>query len=121
MSDVRIYDHGLSQDEVLAVMAGGGLLPPGATPGDFNQDGVVDTLDFQVMAMNFNQRFTPQDDSFFKGDFDTNLRVDLRDFLAFREVFLTQPEGAAVPEPTMSWPLALSGLLLLSRRRRSAL
>lgn len=120
ISDVRIYDEGLSQEQVLSVMAGGGLLPPGATPGDFNQDGAIDAADFDILASNYHMSFTPNDDSFFKGDFDTNLRVDLKDFLSFREVFAAQATGggvASVPEPSSLLPLLLPGIVLLRRRR----
>lgn len=128
IADVRIYDEALDGSAIEDIINGGGFLPPGATPGDFNADGVVDILDFQIMAENFNTR--QREDSFSKGDFDLNLRVDLRDFLKFRQLLASQQglasSTASVPEPNnlcyamlffFLWVLR-AGRLTQSRTRR---
>ena len=96
------------------------LLPSGqgGTPGDFNEDGAIDLADFQILASNFNTSGT----SFADGDIIFDRRVDLRDFLEFRKVFLAaQGNGvAAVPEPNSLAMISLAGgaFLLLMRRRK---
>ena len=107
----------LDEAAIIEVMNGRGFLPPGATPGDFNADGQVDTADFMILADNFNTRVT--DDSFSKGDFDLNLRIDLADFLKFRALFAAQGQGevAAVPEPTSLWSVGIFGAICVLRVR----
>ena len=78
---------------VIVAVAGGGV-----TLGDFNQDGAIDTADFQIIVDNFNMR--PK--SFFEGDIDFNRTVDLADFLKFRMIFAEGGQlgaNATVPEP----------------------
>ena len=118
ISDVRIYDEGLDQEAILAIMAGAGLGPAG-DPGDFNLDGTVDVNDFLILAENFGGKFSVEE-SFSKGDFDLNTRVNLKDFTAFRELFHAQQgvAAAAVPEPSTFTLLSLAGTLLLALRRR---
>lgn len=117
IADVRIYDEGLDQQGIQDVMDGAGLLPPG-DPGDFNLDGVVDGTDFMIMTENFNQKF-PFEESFSKGDFDLNTRVNLKDFIRFRELFNGQQGAvAAVPEPNLGWCVMAVGLIWLRQSRR---
>ncbi len=85
-------------------------------PGDFNADGVVDTVDFQIMASNFNS-----EGEFADGDMNFNGVVDLTDFVEFRQVFSSQaPLAATVPEPAsgLAGLLALWALVYAARRRR---
>ncbi len=95
------------------------LLPAGQgrTPGDFNEDGAIDQADFVILASNFNTSGT----SFADGDIVFDRRVDLRDFVKFREVFMAaQANGVApVPEPNGLAMISLASvvLLLLMRRR----
>lgn len=117
MADIRIYDEGLDQVAIQDIMAGAGFLPPGATLGDFNEDGTVDMLDFQIIADNFNKQFTVEDNSFFMGDFDSNLRIDMKDFLGFRKLIESQGGAAAVPEPNCLWLVTLPCLLWAGRFR----
>ena len=129
IADVRIYDEELDGAAIQDIINGGGFLPPGAMPGDFNSDGIVDVADFQIMSENFNTRV--RNDSFSKGDFDLNLRVDLHDFLKFRQLLESQqalpigsmsadPGGngraATVPEPNYTSCVVLLGLIWALRR-----
>ena len=81
------------------------------------RDGVVDLADFALLRDNFGGKFPP-DESFSKGDFDTNTRVDLKDFAGFRKVFNEQGVAAAVPEPCTFSLLGLAGVALFTLRRR---
>ena len=116
-SDLR-NDGVLLNDAVL--VADDFLLPPGEgkTPGDFNDDGMVDLSDFAILASNMNTRPA----NFAKGDINFDSRVDLSDFIQFREVFSATGNGvAAVPEPNGLAMITLAGWALLmtaTRRRR---
>lgn len=124
LDDFAIWDEALSVDRIMGLASGGGVIPipEGETIGDFNSDGAIDLLDFNILAENFNGQFSLED-AFFKGDMDGNLRINLRDFHEFRALFQAQAAGgaaAAVPEPACSLLLALGSLLgtLLVRRQR---
>ena len=52
-------------------------------PGDYNDDGMVDLLDFNIMLGNFNEKF-PIQESFSKGDENLDGTVNITDFLKFR-------------------------------------
>ena len=93
--------------------------PGTGTPGDYNEDDVVNLADFILMAENFGDRFAIAD-SFGKGDENRDGLVDITDFVLFRRIFNeANPVAAAVPEPT-SVGIALIGMLILpmTRRRR---
>jgi hypothetical protein len=84
-------------------------------PGDFNADGIVDSVDYQIMLTNFNA-----DGSFGEGDMDYSGHVDMADFLEFREVYSSQASpAAAVPEPAagLSALIAFGALCRAARRR----
>lgn len=86
------------------------------TPGDVNFDGAVNIDDFNVLTSNFGSG-----DEFAEGDLDFSGRTDLRDFVAFREIFSAGggPAAAAVPEPASICLLLSSALsCMLLRRRR---
>lgn len=119
IADVRIYDEELSASDIREIMDSPSMLPPGDV-GDFNGDGTVDNADFTVLASNFNSTFLLTE-SYSKGDFDLNARVNMADFWAFRAVLNAPAGAAAVPEPSTAW-LALLGLAAMSflRRFRSA-
>jgi hypothetical protein len=98
MADIRIYDEGLSQEEIRAIMEGGdGLL------GDYNGNGELDAgdLDLQAEAIvmgNHPKEFDLNDDGFVDGadrdvwvrdlkrtwfgDADLNLEFNSSDFVA---------------------------------------
>ena len=121
IDEVAVWNEALEDDFIAFLAEGGSILGPPGDPGDFNMDGVVDTADFQIMADNFNGQY-PREESYSKGDFDLNTRVDLKDFLAFREVFEAQGGSvAAVPEPSTFLVVTIASILLLSWRGRSCL
>ena len=101
IADVRMYDEALDQQAIQDIISGAGFLPPGATPGDFNDDGSIDVADFNIIAANMNRTFAKGEETFSQGDGDSNFRVDMKDFLAFRKLVEAQGAGGmeAVPEP----------------------
>jgi hypothetical protein len=121
IDDVAIWGRALTDEEIGQIWSDGSgnsigfLLNPVELPGDFNEDGVVDQTDFNIMASNFN---APAD-GYADGDFDFNGRVNLKDFVGFREVYGAQPaEVASIPEPAGFLLLSSGALLLMLRRRR---
>ncbi len=85
-------------------------------PGDFNEDGVIDTADFLILAANFDTGRT-----FAEGDNNFDGRVNLLDFVEFRRLFqAAQQQGAtaAVPEPSSLTMLGLALFAWAFRRRR---
>ncbi|MEM6751155.1 MAG: matrixin family metalloprotease, partial [Planctomycetota bacterium] len=86
-----------------------------ALPGDANGDGVVDLLDFDVLAQNFG---SSTGNGAVDGDFNGDGVVDLLDFDVLAQNFgATSP--AAIPEPTSG--AVMTGVALwLVRRRRAA-
>ncbi|MEM6748835.1 MAG: dockerin type I domain-containing protein [Planctomycetota bacterium] len=87
---------------------------PGGLPGDANNDGVVDLLDFDVLAQSFGSN-TGNGAS--DGDFNGDGAVDLLDFDILAQNFgATSP--SAVPEPASLGALGVGGVVLLRRRRR---
>jgi hypothetical protein len=84
--------------------------------GDFNEDGAVDSADFQILVSNYRTGTT-----FAEGDFTFDGVVDLRDFLGFRQAFNSGTGGgaAAVPEPnSLVMALVAATLVSLGRRRK---
>ncbi len=122
IDEVAVWDEALSDAAIADLAAGGCIvcLPEGVTQGDFNADGLIDTTDFGIMAANFNASFA-REESHSRGDYDLNTRVDIQDFMAFRDAYLALPAGAvaAVPEPATFTLLAIcAGCLVAWRRRR---
>jgi len=122
MDDFAIWDNALSVERIVGLSQGGGVIPipEGETLGDFNSDGAINADDFGIMAENFNQAFG-LDEAFFKGDMDGNLRVNLKDFLAFRGLVDAPAAAAAssVPEPSTGLLMAFACLGMLSLRRKN--
>lgn len=88
------------------------------TPGDFNDDGAIDLLDYVILRDNFGGTFTPET-SVSMGDFNGDLTVDLKDFAGFREAYnAQQPGAAAVPEPASFTPFAVALAAIFAVRRR---
>jgi hypothetical protein len=85
---------------------------------DFNQDGIVNLTDFNILKGNFNK--TGQTKS--TGDTNGDGAVNLLDFNKLKSQFNQKSGGQAVPEPGT---LALAGtalacLVALRLRRRAA-
>lgn len=85
--------------------------------GDFNDDDIVDIIDFGIFGANFGLEdpniLNPETDS------DGNGVIDIIDFGAFGEAFLAGvPQGSAVPEPASFALLALALAMLPAARRR---
>ena len=106
-NDNATNDHGLAIDDVIISFI--------SNLGDFNEDGVVDTADYQVLVENFNSSGT-----FAQGDATFDGVVDLHDFLLFREAFEEASVGvAAVPEPNSLALVLISVSLLMVTRRHT--
>jgi hypothetical protein len=89
--------------------------------GDFDDNGTIDMLDFDILRMNFLEGTT-----FEQGDINFSGLVDVHDFLEFKQAFLAANPGAAasaVPEPTalLLVALGLAGVGCCARRRPVAL
>jgi hypothetical protein len=122
VDDVAVWERALTVDEIKALYndgAGnslGNLLNPGLV-GDFNEDGSVDFADFTILSTNFNTEV----DGLAQGDIDFNKRVNLADFLKFREAFAAfnaGGEAASVPEPAGFALLGIGTAFWALRRRR---
>ena len=117
LDDFAIWDEALSTERIVALANNG---PCCAIPcchfiGDFNSDGNLDTADFTILANNFNASF-PREEAFFKGDMDGNRRVDLNDFLVFRELFqlvTARAVASTIPEPS-GLSLGLASCLVIT-------
>jgi hypothetical protein len=87
---------------------------PSFLAGDFDDDGMLDEGDFDILADNLFTGTTYE-----QGDFNFDGIVDLRDFLDFRATFNAAGLAAAnVPEPASLTLLALGGMLLAAVVRR---
>ncbi|MEM9296428.1 MAG: dockerin type I domain-containing protein, partial [Planctomycetota bacterium] len=86
---------------------------PSVLPGDANADGVVDLLDFDVLAQNFGASTA---NGAADGDFNADGVVDLLDFDILAQNFGAS-SPSTIPEPTSLAILALAGAAGLRRRR----
>ena len=121
IDDFAVWDEALSVERIVGLSEGGGVIPipEGETLGDFNSDGAIDVADFGIIRDNFHGQFGIAD-AFFAGDMDGNLRVNLKDFLAFRALFEgAGAAGAAVPEPHSGLLIAFAVMGLFGFRRRN--
>jgi hypothetical protein len=87
-----------------------------ATSGDFNGDGAVDTIDYDILRGSFQQ-----EGGFADGDINFDGAVDLADFVDFKtsyQLFNGAPLQS-VPEPgTFALAALTAGIFLVVRRRR---
>jgi hypothetical protein len=144
LSDVRLYDHPLSAEEI-ADLAGVSIGMPGdctgdgmvdiadanCTPddqlddflanlvppslrGDADGDGTVQFTDFVILSNNFGQPGEYTD-----GDFDKDAVVQFSDFVILSDNFgMSGAAAAAVPEPSSVALFGLAALLLAMMQRR---
>lgn len=102
---------GIVGDDLVLSLVSGGI------PGDFDNDGDVDIVDFGTFGQNFGLTGQPTDPPV-DGDFDGDGDVDIVDFGTFGQNFGTGTgSGAAVPEPTSIVLLAMFAVGLFVRRR----
>lgn len=124
VDDVAVWERALTVGEIQALYNEGAgtslsaLLNPGLV-GDFNGDDKVDFADFTILSANFNTEV----DGAEQGDIDFNKKVNLTDFLKFREAFLAfnaggEPSTSSVPEPTGFALLGVGTAMWALRRRR---
>ncbi|MGB2819445.1 MAG: dockerin type I domain-containing protein, partial [Phycisphaerae bacterium] len=87
-------------------------------PGDTDEDGDVDCFDYLALKANLGM---PSGAEWSDGDFDGNGTVDRVDFHALVANFgyLSSSPSAVAPEPAALSLLALGGIALSWRRRRS--
>ena len=90
IDEFAIWDEALDEGRIVALSEGAPIL--GDKVYDFNEDGVVDVADFDILATNFGEKFA-FGQSQTMGDVNGDLRVNLKDFLEFR-TFYNTPAGA---------------------------
>lgn len=89
-----------------------GQLAVEPTPGDYNGDGTVDTLDFDV----WRNAFGAVSGSGLAADGNADGVVNAADYTVWRDAFAAGP--AAVPEPTAAWLFGAALAAAAARRRR---
>jgi len=116
IDDLAIIRGVLSETQIAKAMATGVKSLIGSTPGDINEDGVVDAVDASILAATWRaQNATPE-----MGDINRDTIVDDLDasILAANWVW-TSGGAASVPEPSLVVLLAGAAVALgVSRGRR---
>jgi len=134
---LKINNLGVSQADMLALIAGGDISCPNGyviytagdytvlarsmptnIPGDANNDGTVDDLDAKTLADNWGKL---NGADWTMGDFNADGKVNALDasIMAANWGYGTNGESTVVPEPTvLALLLALVAPVVLTRRRR---
>jgi len=120
----RGYDVGVGAEDLAfkyrtdigAILEGLVEYVPSGIPGDADENGVVDAADYIALKTHIGQGSgaTTAD-----GDFDGDGDVDRADFLVLRANFGRLAPAGPVPEPSALAVLALGGLAVALRRRRT--
>jgi hypothetical protein len=115
IDEVHVYDHALTETEILALIP---PLPP-ASPGDFNDDGAVDGADYVVWRKNVDGS-TP-----LPNDGDLGTPIGPAHYALWAENFGGSASGAGgatsgVPEPGSAILIAVGICSAVQVRRRSS-
>ena len=116
IDEFAIWNEALDIRRIESLAAGAPVIHFDNLPGDFNLDGSVTIDDFNIMVANFGQRFH-FDVAREKGDINGDLRVNLKDFLGFRQAWNAPAGAATVPEPSSIVLIGLATCWLLGLRR----
>jgi formylglycine-generating enzyme len=110
LDELKIFDHALTLAEIQALA----LDPSGDLPGDYNDNGVVDTADYVVWRQHLNTSVTLPNDA--------TAGVSPADYDVWRANFGNSSgsgtsAAVAIPEPPTAWLLSLAIMAAPGLRR----